>query len=422
MKSTDHKFTVYISWIIIFITIYGNSWIPGGPTIQRFEIYLILLLTGIVFLVEFEFDSLNTFLKSGMLSYDNKYLVLLVVLFLISIFVYNLHEVSTFFGIVYNATFFCFVYLYFFKLPAILLSSKELLRRFLLITSLTGFAIAFLGVFIFLTGTSPAKLYAVTTHSIIVHPNFVAYFYTISIITSFYFYLNYKNNVTPIIRLFLKLSIFVQLIAQLFTYGRGGYIGTIFGLGVLFAFYFRKKAILIFPLLVAPLILIIPAFWKFKGGASYVSRSLLLLVALDMISSSQTALLWGYGSFDNMGVFIKYLTLYNLNTPGISDPHNTVLRLIMMFGLIFTTVLLIYFFKLCLRVFLLSYRSRDNDEKFFYGYLLSLVIGLSLMGLFDSGLVSTVFFYSEFLLIGSGLMYYKIQANRKQSAKPIGIQ
>ena len=403
----NHKLTFYISLLIILSAIYINSWLPGALFIQGKIIYLILLMTFFDWLLNMNFTEIYNNMSNSLISKDNKYFVILILLFSISIVVYNPQEIKSAFNIVYNLSFVCYIYLYFFRLPNILLTKAGLLNRYLLFTSTVGLIVSFLGIVILMMGISPISIYSSTTHSIVVHPNYVTYLYTISIITTLYYYLRFRSAFSIVVKLFFIMSLTVQLIAQLLTYSRGGYIGTLIGVGILMAFYFRKRTILVFPVVILFIYLMLPKFFEAKGTSSFFSRFFLLIPAYHMIFNNSTNLLWGYGAFSNMKIFVKFMYIYNVTEQGISDPHNSYLRLIMMFGLLFTLLLVVYLIKLLIRCLKMYYTSNDNIDKLFSGYLFSIVFGLITMGLFDSGLVSTVFFYSQFLLISLGLIYQK---------------
>ncbi len=391
------------------MTFYSNSWLPGAILLQKTEIYLILLFTFFISLLNFDFRNVNNQANSYFFLGDGKYFKLLLFFICISVIGFNLQEISSGFNLVYMSTFICYVYLFFFKLPSIFIARNELFLQFLRFISNLGFAIAFIGMVILVSGLSPIKRYDFTSQSIIVHPNFVAYFYTTAIITLTYYILASKNDFTLFEKYYRFASLAVLIIAQLFTYGRGGYVGTTVGISIIGTYYFRKRIILVLPFFISFLVFVIPSFFEAKGTSSFYSRFALLIPAYHMITASNTSLLWGYGAYHNMAIFVKYMAIDGVTEPNISDPHNTYLRLIMMFGLVFTSILILYVLKLNFRTLRASFRTTDINEKLFYGYLLALALGLLSMGLFDSGLVSTVFFYMHFLLVILGLMYYRTQ-------------
>jgi hypothetical protein len=301
--------------------------------------------------------------------------------------------------------------LYFSCVPKIFLTKISFFFSFVKLVSFTGFILSVIGLTILFLGLSPIVKYSFTTHSIVNHPNYITYLYTVSILSTLYYYLNYKNIFDFSQKAFYLFILLIQIIAQLLSYSRGGYIGTILGSGILITYYYRKKVILIYPLLFAILVLFVPYFFKAKGSISFFSRFYLLIPAYYMITEDMNRLLWGYGAYTNMAVYEKYMVIYGVTEEGISDPHNTYLRLVMMFGILFTLVLILYIIRLIYKTVKASIKTRHLKVKLFYGYLLSAIVGLLAMGLFDSGLVATVFFYLAFLMIFSGMLYHILRSN-----------
>jgi len=294
--------------------------------------------------------------------------------------------------------------LFFIKIPQILCSSDEYMKMFFKFIFNLGSFFAVFGFLIYFTGISPIEKYDFAAYSFIVHPNFMANLYTSFIICSVFYYLSYKSNFPDFYRKIVFTSIVLQLLALLFTFGRGGYIGTAVSLGLLLTFYYRKKIIIIFPILISFLILILPRFFSAKGTGSFLSRFLLLIPAYHMMNESSTVFLWGYGAYSNIEIFSKYMVIYNIIEENISDPHNSFIRLVLMFGLLFTISLIAYILYLSSRLFYRVLKSTVPKERLLYGFLFSAVTGLLVQNLFDSGLSSTVFFHIQFFLVYLGII------------------
>ncbi|HMQ98039.1 MAG TPA: hypothetical protein PKE39_03360 [Ignavibacteria bacterium] len=393
-----------ISGIIFIMVIYRNSWLPGGIALQGKEIFVIVILIILAFVYQFDLNILNNFLNFNLLRFENVFFLFIFFSYSISIFVYNRQEISTVFNVFYTSTFLGYTYLFFIKVPQILCKSKELMKSFFVFIFYLGSFITFFGLLIYFAGISPIEKYEFAAYSIIVHPNFTANLYTSFIICSVFYYLYYRIEFSDFYKRIVLVSIILQIISQLFTFGRGGYVGTAVSLGILFAFFYRKKIILLFPVIISLSALIFPRFLSAKGTGSFLSRFMLLIPAYHMMNENRTVFLWGYGAFSNIEIFSKYMIIYNILEENISDPHNSYIRLILMFGIIFTASLIIYILYLLSRLFFRILKSTSENERLFNSFLLAATAGLLVQNLFDSGLSSTVFFHIQFFLLYLGII------------------
>lgn len=384
--------------------LYRNSWLPGGYALQGKEIFVIVAIIALTFVYQLDSNVFANILNFNFVRFENIFFFFILLTYSISILVYNRQEISSVFNIFYTATFLGYTYLFFIKIPRILCSSKELMHSFFRFIFYLGSFIAAFGLLIYFAGISPIEKYDFAAYSLIVHPNFTANLYTSFIICSVFYYLSYKGEFSDVYRKIVFSSIVVQLLSLLFTFGRGGYIGTAISLGLLFTFYYRKRIILVFPVVLTLLFLVLPRFFSAKGTGSFLSRFLLLIPAYHMMNESRTVFLWGYGAFSNIEVFSKYMVIYNIMEENISDPHNSFIRLILMFGILFTVSLLVYILYLTSRLFYMVIKSTAPKDRLLYGFLFSAVAGLLVQNLFDSGLSSTVFFHIQFFLIYLGII------------------
>lgn len=393
-----------VSAIIFIMVIYRNSWLPGGNALQGKEIFVIVILIALIFVYQLDSTVLTNFLNYNFLRFENIFFLFIFLSYCISILIYNIQELSTIFNIFYTVTFLGYTFLFFIKVPQILCNSKELMKTFFSFIFYIGSFIAIFGLMIYFAGISPIEKYDFAAYSIIVHPNFTANLYTSFIICSVFYYLYYGTEFSDFYRKIVFVSIILQLLSLLFTFGRGGYVGTAVSLGILFTLYYRKKIILIFPIIISLSVLIFPRFLSAKGTGSFLSRFLLLIPAYHMMNENRTVFLWGYGAFSNIEIFSKYMIIYNIVEENISDPHNSYIRLILMFGIIFTISLLSYILYLSSRLFFRIIKSSSPKERLFNIFLLAAVVGLLVQNLFDSGLSSTVFFHIQFFLVYLGII------------------
>ena len=82
-----------------------------------------------------------------------------------------------------------------------------------------------------------------------------------------------------------------------------------------------------------------------------------------MITRSKISLLWGYGATNALKSFQKYNLIYNLTgsvrESQLNNPHNALVSLILMFGVLFTLVLVIFVSILLFGTLLKALKTKD---------------------------------------------------------------
>ncbi|MBC8485026.1 MAG: hypothetical protein H8D45_03185 [Bacteroidetes bacterium] len=126
-----------------------------------------------------------------------------------------------------------------------------------------------------------------------------------------------------------------------------------------------------------------------------------------MITLNTDRLLWGYGVSNAMKVFKEYMENM-ISEEKIDDPHNSFAYLILLFGLIFTIVILFFVCKTIFKGIVKIFKSYSDDEYnklIFYSFLVSLLMSLMIHGIFDAELVKTEFYSLQFFLIFLSILY-----------------
>lgn len=285
------------------------------------------------------------------------------------------------------------------------MSNPQLFKRFVTIISVTGFLTSVLGLVLFFLDIHPVSLFAGTLISFIDQPNYVVFIFNLGIISSIY-YLDWNMEyLSPLKKYSISFSIFLQLLAVLLTLSRGGYIGLFIGLSLYFLFKYKSRILLLFPIILMLIFLIVPPFFKAKGFQSYLSRFYLLIPAYLMIIHDKISLLWGYGLTNTFKVFLEY-NRFNLSGESyLNNPHNVVVSLILMFGVIFTVLLITFVSLLLVRNSIRAFKIENIKSKFFHAYLVSVTVILIFQSLFDSEIIMPEFFSLQVILIFLGLMY-----------------
>lgn len=402
--------------------IYSKSWLPGMSLVgNREEFYaigfcLFILLLGINF---------RSFLKANISIPDlSTFLIALLLLaFLISTFVYNGSELTSFRSLSVMFSYSLIICVFYFLLPPFFFQNNRLWLFFMKSISIFGFMFAVLGAFILVFNLAPVGKWGFAMVSIIGHPNNTSIVFTISFMPTLYIIYWKWKEMTVFQRTFYIASLLVQLVSQLFTFTRAGMIATAAGLLIFLFLIYRSKIILILPVFLGVIPIFVLSFFQAKGFGSFISRLYLLVPAYEMITESREKMLWGYGITN---AFKEYGKRVSLIEEYIKDPHNTYVTLLLMFGLIFTAVLLVFVFNLLLKTLLKAIKKKQVLEiRLLYIFLFSSAVSILLQGIFDAELIKYDYFTIHYLLLLFGIMYLtteKVKAVSKGIELAVGLK
>lgn len=387
--------------MIILITIYRNTWLPGAKILAGKENYLILFLSMIFFVILIDFRNVFNFKVKYAKSYS-KYIVLLAILMLISTLMFNMQELTKFSYLVRFIDLICYFVIYFVVIPNLILSTRDMLRKLILIISYSGLIISVLG-FIFLAlGFYPMPNYPGFMTSIIYHPNYVPFIVIFGALSTI-FYVEWQKNELPAAKKYFYLfSILIQFFAVLMTYSRQAYLALGLSLVVYFLLKYRLRFVMLLPLFASAFFFLIPYF-KAKGFASFISRLYLLIPAYYLISKDNSALLWGYGLTNTFDVFDKYNNIYG-GGEVMNNPHNSFVSLILMFGLPFTLIFCTTIFFLVAKFAVNSLRAKNSQQGMLYNYFVSMIVAFVVLNLFESVVVQIEYFNIHLFFITLGIM------------------
>lgn len=407
IKNSDIIF--YLSLILIPFGMFSKMWISGLQSAFMGKEYYIILLIG-TFIILLSFD-LEEFLSLSLKfpNIESKFLLLLSILILISTIIFNPVEFSKISYIVVWLSYIVLFLVYFFILPRLILNNTNYLIKFFKIISNFGFLFSLLGILMYIGNIHPIPDYAFGMISLINHPNNTSIVITITLFPTIYLTIINWNKFTTFIKSFYIFSILLQLTGQMLTYTRAGMIATSIGLIFFFIMYFKGKSLLIMPIL----FIIVPvfgvAFFQAKGFASFISRFYLLLPAYTLIIRSRESLLWGYGLNNSIIEYKKTLVQFLPNEYLINDPHNTYVTLMLMFGVIFTLMLMIMVFVIIIKCFYRAIKFKNYELKLFYLLIVSSTLSILTQGLFDTELIKADFYTIHYLLVMFGLAYYSFK-------------
>lgn len=405
------KAIYYVPLLLILLMIYRNSWLPFGvKTLPGKENYIAVFSSLLLFLLLFDFDSL---LKQNFFFHLNYNIILfvLVSIFAVSTLIFNSQEItaSNNHRIRFLTQIFYFV-LYFLIFPKFLFQNPDYFMKFVKFIIILGTFFGFTALLFLFTGINPDGTYKLYAVSIVWHPNYTAFIFTVSIFATIYFY--FSQELTFFEKFFLFFTFVLQNIALILTFCRAAVIGVFFGYAVFLFIRYRWKLVLLIPLIPILLNLLLEKFFLAKGTASTLSRFLLVIPAYNMIRASWTRFLWGYGITNSFDAFKVYRDKFGV-IENVNNPHNAYLSAIIEFGAFFSGIFILFLAFVIYKLFKKSLNAKTNGEKYFFGFLLTSIIALLGHSIFDSQLLMPEFFCMQFFLIYLGISHYYI-LNKKE--------
>jgi len=210
----NNKLIFYIPIFIVLLVIYRISWLPAATSITQFINLIILFLTLIIILLIFDF----TILRIKVRFFDLKILFFSMIIFILSysILVYNTQEITRFSYFIRLMAFIFVFFIFFVLLPKFLMLRKEFLLKFVKFTFLLGTFFSGFGVLFILININPITKFSGFTISFIKHPNYVSSLYMVTILTTLFYFFWQKNVFSGFKKLFVLLSLLVQIYALLY--------------------------------------------------------------------------------------------------------------------------------------------------------------------------------------------------------------
>jgi hypothetical protein len=381
-----------------------SSWLPLAGVLGLTILYVVVFSAAVLYLHLFNFSSVRNYSVS-LFSSENKYLTLLVFIFFTSLFIFNRQELTSAKGIVSALSYVAFFYVFFLLLPGFVTKNKLYFRKLISTVSNAGFILAVIGLVLLFMGMNPIPEYKTNLLSIITHPNNSSIIFTITVPVTLYYFFWQKEKLSFPYKLFYSFSAFIQVVAQLFTYTRAGIIATIIGIVIFISIIYKNKVIVVLPIVFVGLSSTLVGFLSAKGFDSFLSRFLLLIPAYNMITNNTTNLLWGYGINNASEVYKDYQVTFNIIEEKIDDPHNSYFYLVMMFGAVFTIIVLFWILKTLFKGAYLTFKRTDNKFKLFLAFLISVTFSLLIQALFDSELVKSEYYSMQIFLFFLGLLH-----------------
>jgi len=406
------KWVYYLALFFIILMLYRNSLLPFGLSLGGKEVYVVSFLSFGMLFVSFDF---NQILNQDIIYHFKKNFAFISLFFLlfISTILFNFQELTNKYYLIRNFAFIFYFVIYFVIFPKFLIQNQQYFRKFIFLIVCYGGITGSFALFLLFANLNPPGQYHNFAISYIWHPNISAFVYTVSIIATIYFLHSNFKNLSSTNKTFAVIALSIQVLSLLLTYCRAGVIGVIIGISIYFTIVNKRKIILLLPFLAIVVPIIIRKFFLLKGLASVGSRYILIISAIHMIEDSSKRFLWGYGVTDTFRVYKQYMYIDSTLQGNINNPHNTLLSLVMMFGIVFTIVLLTYIVYLLINILVRSWKIKNVRDRRIFAFLISSLVALIVHNLFDGQIIMPEFFCMQFFLIYLGLTRLLISEKTK---------
>lgn len=392
--------------LLFFSTFYVRTIIPfSGVVFDRIyyiEIFLffLLLLSYLDFnkLLKYRFGNLNLFHLLIFISF---------LLFIISSFYYNFKYNNNLEAFTKIVSYFVIIFSFFFIFAKQLYLSKEFFEKLTDIVILIGFILSFYAILdLFFLKIYPIKEYQFSAPGIIAHPNNASFIYTLLIPLVIYKYFSKRISYIK----FIFLLIFF-LLCLLFTYSRAGYIGVT--VAILILTFYKSKTI--FTLSIVIIIFLISTFlleFITAKGSSSISRGMLIITAISMITNDTSHFLWGYGVTNAIDVFIAE-KIYAGNFEDVVTPHNLILLLAIQFGALFTISLILSAFYVYIKLVFIKRKLKSDDNKLRINVCIAISVGLIMQDILEGMMGYPEFFIMPIFFVFFGYLYYTVRYYKK---------
>ncbi len=391
----DSSIAEIVCYLSLFFSFLAFSGLPFSAIILSGIYFIHIALFVIFLLLRWDFKSIATF-RFRNFSLDNLILLLISFILLVNVFFFNFQSNSDVKSIFKILSYFPIFFMFAVFIPETLFEKPQKFET--LLNVVTSFALAngLFGWFSLLAGLQQNPFYPGYLMGFFNHPNASGFSFSIVIPIVVYKMFMKKGN------RFVMLALLVFfLISLLFTFSRAAYIAA--GLSILLISYFKSKRLFIIMLGIS-FILVMTIFADFaasKGGLSSISRLLLFVTAYDMIVADPFHFMWGYGVINFYDTFTaEKMFLGSLEI--VADPHNFILLLGIQFGMLLTTMTVVYaLLTLFKSGFAIKKHPKESHHRDLFIFCFASVVSILIQNLFEDIIV-----YPEYFLMPLFFIYY----------------
>jgi hypothetical protein len=401
-------FLIFLNFLIqvfLFTAIPIVLAIPTGGV--RTVAFVFMLIS--IFIIS---DSNRLKIKLHNNIWERLFLYPLIITFFISTLIFNTSDYLDIYGGPALLTFIISPFVLFYYFPRRMIDEPKIYSLFLMLIFIIGFTGAVFGIItVIFPGTNPINTLPGYAISFFQHPNANAFLYGYSTPVTFYLFLKYKDKLGSSKRSLLLSALILMIISQLLTLSRSGNIAMIFSILIFLLFYSRKLS-LAFIVIMPMIIYFLFQFTTEKGAATLLGRVGLLFSAFEMMNSSKTGTLWGFG-------ISSYSPIYETfkSSLWVSDvhnyPHNSIVYTILRFGAVNTFFLISYITVQLVIAFKGLFLRRMSLE---YVLCLSVCTTVLVQSLLEDFIGFPEYYLFHFFLVFFGLLVF-YNKTRKVSIK-----
>lgn len=397
MPILSRKFYLYYITSLIIVKVYAVTFLPGASTLRGY-INIIdssLLFAYFIFAIELK----DLLLKNFKLNVSLFFLLITLIFFLYSSLYVNISYNLNFFDIFKILNYIFHFIIFFIYFPRIIELKSDYFEDFLKGVLIFVLINSFFSLLSLHTGFNQYRSLR-TSVGLFMSPNSTAFIYTIGIPILFHKYWDKKIIAIAFIPLLL-----ILFYCEIFTLSRGGYVGLLVSLMVLF--YTKSKKLFIITISVLSLLLFI-FFYEIIAlkTDSSLARGIIIYTAINMATKSLHYFLWGYGVTRATDVLYDEKQLFGNFEVNVNNPHNFLLLLLIQFGFLLTISYLIFLISVIINSVKLSQQKLQPFVKKRINLLIAIISGLIVQNLFEEIIIVPDFPLFSITLIILGLLYH----------------
>jgi len=404
-------------FVLYFVIFWGMLIMSAIPEINNLQGSTLVIFAILILFYYVSVFNLSEIKKYSFFSKKDAYLfITFLILFFISVIIFNFKDILRPFGI---SKIICFIGLgTFFTLiiPKYFVSYPNRFNYFIKILLITGGIFSLLGIISFINPFLVTQRPGFST-GFFQNPNTNAYFSSFYMPISLYLILYRKEYLLDKNKYYFTIFLFILMIINLLlSSSRAGYLGSALSISILLFIKSKKRFIIILFLIIIISSQILP-FLVLKGGSTF-ARAGLLYSAIIMLKSSLTGFLWGFGSISVFSEYSYHKQMLGGMFDPIDYPHNAYLFFIMQFGLLSFIPLTLIFLK----YFYLNLRSIILKRNYDSTLYLVIAIFTSILGesIFEDTILFPNFFVYPLFLIFFGLFRIIINSEATKKYEFIG--
>jgi hypothetical protein len=390
---------------ILIVTFYSMTIFPGAGLLFHTSVIPVAILYLIWFIKFFDFSFLEIRIRPASL-FGLLFVLTFFTLFL-SIVIFNFKDLLKPLGISKAIAYIGSVFLFGYCIAKWINYDHRVFLKIVRGLVYSGLISSLIGIVTIFANINPTATIPNTAISFWSHVNLPTFLYVFTVPCALYIIYFEKRTITYSQRVFVYFALLVMVINVFFTFNRSGIIAMIAGI-IIMTFFYSRKLFFSLILFIIPLASFILSLLVSKGTGTVLSRLQLYFVALEMMRSSFSGFLFGFGMETNFQIFER-IKNSNMIYDSHNYPHNSYVFFILSFGFIPLVFMLMTLFGLLFKGIKSAFLFKNKDVSIYLP--ITIFISVMIYALFEDFFLFTDNFMYYLVLLFLGHLYFKVFKN-----------